>query len=656
MRSRNSRTHEFLSPGEGMSLTKETTNRTSVSAHTLLIAVFLSPINIYWTVQMELVRYSGLPTTISLFFNVVFNLLVLSLLNAGVRRFLKKTLFKPGELVVIYTMLSIASGIGGHSMMQILPPMLGHPFWFATEENDWKNLFWRYIPRWLAVDDKNALRGYYEGDSLYTIPHLKAWLTPVIAWSAFIFVVLLIMLCINIIVRKQWIEREKLSYPIIQLPLSMTEARFFSNRIMWLGFGIVAIVDILNGLHFLFPSVPSVFDKRYYIHFSDEPLNAMGRLPFALYPFVIGLGFLIPLDLSFSCWFFFWFWKAQLVLGSIVGLRTLPSFPYLNSQAFGGYIGVTLIALFVSRKHLYAVCKQVFNPKGGLDDSGEALSYRTTLIVMVGGMIFLTAFCYKAGMSIPVVLIFFTLFFLISLGITRMRAELGAPVHDIHYTGPEQVMVWTVGTRTLGAQNLTVLSFFWFLTRTYYSHVMPHQLEGFKLANSTQVENKKILLAMTLASGVGILSAFWVLLHIPYKLGALTRIPWPTVNAFGREPWNRLEGWLSSSSSTDYPSVIFIGFGLLFTFLLMFIRMKFFWCPLYPAAYAVTNSWGIHNIWFCLFLAWVAKQLILQYGGFSAHRKAVPFFLGLILGEFTVGSLWTIIGIMFDIPTYGFYT
>ena len=84
--------------------------------------------------------------------------------------------------------------------------------------------------------------------------------------------------------------------------------------------------------------------------------------------------------------------------------------------------------------------------------------------------------------------------------------------------------------------------------------------------------------------------------------------------------------------------------------------MKFFWCPLYPAAYAVTNSWGIHNIWFCLFLAWVAKQLILQYGGFSAHRKAVPFFLGLILGEFTVGSLWTIIGIMFDIPTYGFYT
>ena len=77
---------------------------------------------------------------------------------------------------------------------------------------------------------------------------------------------------------------------------------------------------------------------------------------------------------------------------------------------------------------------------------------------------------------------------------------------------------------------------------------------------------------------------------------------------------------------------------------------------LYPAAYAVTNNWGIHNIWFCLFLAWTAKQAILRYGELKAHRKAIPLFLGLILGEFTVGSLWTIIGILFGISTYGFYT
>jgi hypothetical protein len=33
----------------------------------------------------------------------------------------------------------------------------------------------------------------------------------------------------------------------------------------------------------------------------------------------------------------------------------------------------------------------------------------------------------------------------------------------------------------------------------------------------------------------------------------------------------------------------------------------------------------------------------------------MPFFFGLILGEFVVGSLWTIIGIVFNIPSYGFW-
>ena len=301
----------------------------SVRYRAFVVSIILIPINIYWNVQMELVRYSGLPTTISLFFNVIFNLIVLSLANTGIKRLFRKILFKSGELSIIYVMLSIASGIGGHGMMQILPPMLGHPFWFATEENDWKNLFWRYLPEWLTVNDKRALAGYYEGDTLYKIEYFTAWLIPVLSWFSIIFIILLIMLCLNVIIRQQWVENEKLSYPIIQLPAEMTNSRFYFNRWMWIGFILVASVDILNGLHFLIPNIPQVFSKRYYLNLSSEPFLAMGNLPFALYPFVIGLGFLIPLDLSFSCWFFFWFWKLQLIVGQMVGLSHLPGFPYL---------------------------------------------------------------------------------------------------------------------------------------------------------------------------------------------------------------------------------------------------------------------------------------------------------------------------------------
>ena len=628
----------------------------SVRYRAFVVSIILIPINIYWNVQMELVRYSGLPTTISLFFNVIFNLLVLSLANIGIKRLFRKTLFKSGELSIIYVMLSIASGIGGHSMMQILPPMLGHPFWFATEENDWKNLFWRYLPEWLTVNDKRALAGYYEGDTLYKIEYFTAWLIPVLSWFSIIFIILLIMLCLNVIIRRQWVENEKLSYPIIQLPTEMTNSRFYFNRWMWIGFILVAIVDILNGLHFLIPNIPQVFSKRYYLNLSSEPFLAMGNLPFALYPFVIGLGFLIPLDLSFSCWFFFWFWKLQLIVGQMVGLSHLPGFPYLHSQAIGGYIGVTLVALYVSRFHLLLVIKQVLAQSSISNSRSQIMSYRKVVILLTVSSIILLALCQKAGMSITVATIFFLLYYLISMGITRMRAELGAPVHDIHYTGPEQMMVWAVGTRRLGTTNLTVLSLFWFLTRTHYSHVMPHQLEGFKISTQVNISQWKTFIAIMVACVMGIFSAFWVLLHIPYQLGALAQIPWPTVNAFGLEPWRRLENWLINPMVTSIPETIFIGVGMLVTFGLMFMRMKFFWFPLYPAAYAVTNSWAIHNIWFCLFIAWVIKIIILQYGGLKAHQKATPFFLGLILGEFTIGSLWTIIGILLGIPTYGFYT
>ncbi|MYB00308.1 hypothetical protein F4X90_11615, partial [Candidatus Poribacteria bacterium] len=131
----------------------------------IAIGLILIPINCYWITYIELVQYSAQPTIVSLIFTVVFNVLVLIGFNRILKRFLPQMALSQGELLVIYVMLSVASATAGHSMMEILVSTLGHAFWFATPENDWKDLFWRYIPRWLAVADKDVLSGYYEGDS-----------------------------------------------------------------------------------------------------------------------------------------------------------------------------------------------------------------------------------------------------------------------------------------------------------------------------------------------------------------------------------------------------------------------------------------------------------------------------------------------------------
>src|SRR5216110_37410 len=78
----------------------------AVTWRSLLISVLLIPPNAYWLVQMERVRYSAHPTTISLFFNVVFILLLVTLVNAAVARLWPRAAMNRGELLVVYAMLA----------------------------------------------------------------------------------------------------------------------------------------------------------------------------------------------------------------------------------------------------------------------------------------------------------------------------------------------------------------------------------------------------------------------------------------------------------------------------------------------------------------------------------------------------------------------
>jgi hypothetical protein len=60
-------------------------------------------------------------------------------------------------------------------------------------------------------------------------------------------------------------------------------------------------------------------------------------------------------------------------------------------------------------------------------------------------------------------------------------------------------------------------------------------------------------------------------------------------------------------------------------------------------------------IWFPLLIAWIIKVILLRYSGIRGFQRAVPFFIGLILGQFMVGSLLNILGIVLQIPVYQFF-
>ena len=463
---------------------------------------------------------------------------------------------------------------------------------------------------------------------------------------------LFLMVCIDSLVRKQWTENEKLSYPIIQLPLGLTigggTSGVLKNRVMWVGFMIASVIDILNGCNFLFPSIPSLGGKLYDLRplFLSPPLTAIGWTPIAVFPFAVGLAFFIPLDLSFSCWFFYLFWKTERVIASALGVKSIPGLPFVDEQSFGAYIGLFVIAIVGSRQHLGKVIVKILDNNSEIDDSNEPLSYRVTVVVMIGCIICMIIFCRVSGMSLWVILLFFIIYYAISTAVTRMRAELGSPVHDLHFIGPDEMMPKMFGTRLLGAPNLTMLAYLFFCNRAYRGHPMPHQLEGFKLAERTNMNNQELLVAMLIAIIVGTLSSFWAYYHISYVEGARDWFAW--------HPFNRLQGWLILPRSSNYPAVISMFVGFLITFFLMIMRMRIFWWPFHPAGFAISSSWSMNVFWFSILVSFVIKWIILKYGGMGIHRKMIPFFLGLILGEFIIGSVWSLIGVTTNLPMYRF--
>ena len=184
-------------------------------------------VNAYWVgIASEL--WYAVYTLVSPFSNAVFTLVVLIALNVGLRKLSPRLAFTAAELLLVYIMVTMVSTISGHAMMAILMGTLAHPFWFASPENEWAQLFLHHIPAWLTVHEFEFLAGYYEGESsIYWLEHLRIWVRPALLWSGFIFLLYGSLLCLGLFLRKQWMEREKLSFPLTQLPLQMTTHRNF---------------------------------------------------------------------------------------------------------------------------------------------------------------------------------------------------------------------------------------------------------------------------------------------------------------------------------------------------------------------------------------------------------------------------------------------
>lgn len=649
---------------EGISTQAVLAPRAKLTARAIVLGTALSVFNCYWVAVMEVRWYVLDGTCLPLFVTPIFVLLLLSMLNLAALRLVPRLAFRPAELLVIYVMMVVSCAMVGHDTIANLIGTVGHLTRNTTRENQWDTLFAGLYPDWMWVRDKSVLTRFYEGGrrqpffDFFDLSLIGGWMPALGVWLGFFAVACLTMFCLALVLRRSWIEHERLSFPIVQLPLAVTGSRtspVFTAKVFWIGFGIAAAISLLNGLNVLYPAVPRINRVKLTAltdYFQAPPFNAMSaRL--GAYPFGVGLAYFLPTDLSFSCWFFFVMRSLQQVGRASTGLIAAD---YFGEQSMGAWLFLVAALLWASRKQLRGLSERALQQELAREPH-EITRRKIAATVVVLGFAAMVGYATVSGMRFGLALLFFVLYFGLAIVITRVRAEMGAP-HEIYFVQPRNLIVTTFGTTFFisGAhqRDLAIMSSFYWLTRGNRNHPMPNYLEALKIGQAANLSVNSMAFVLVFSTIVSILAATAANLHIPYFYGGVAKLK-GFKSWVGAESFQTLQDWLVNPRPPDKGGIKALVFGLAVASVLSGLRVRFTNFPFHPAGYALATSFALDYFWFSFFVGWLAKAAILRWGGQRAHRNAAPFFLGLVAGDYFLGAFWSLYGMFKDVVVYRMY-
>jgi hypothetical protein len=617
----------------------------------ILVGLLLIPFNAYWAAQQ------GVDVILSLMVPPVASLLLLCLWNFALRRARPRWAFSEAELIVVYGMVTVATAIASEWVGNINPLISAYAL-FQQNDRNFAAYILPHVPDFLFFKDPTVLADYKTGGFGWQrfVERLPLWTTPVLAWTLFVCLLAGAMLCINSLMREEWTDREKLAFPIIQLPMAMAQdgagSSFWTNRFMWGGFLVVALIDTVNGLNFFYPPIPRLnvrFLGDLSRAFPDPPYNAIGWTPIGLFPFITALAVFLPMDLLFSAIFFFFVRKAQQVVAASYGYPggvfgggwLVPAPPYFTEQSWGAFLGLFVTALWIARNYLREVWTEIWT---GRQKERRAMPHRWTFLGLIGCLLGMGGFGVFAGLAPLLVVVYMIIFLAFSVAVTRLRSQLGPPTHEMAFMGPNQLIVDFNGTQGLAPPVIARLATqFHFLNRIHRTHPMPHMLEAMKMGERSHMSQRGLFLAVLLAIIAGSLAGHLVRIYAGYRYG---------VGGAGGDTAAVVRNLVSTPRTPNTIAMLFVGLGMGVVFLLDFVRFRVPWFPLHPAGYALAMNFGVDYYWFGLLVAFIVKGAVQHYSGLRGYRKLHNVALGVILGEFTIETVWAIWAMVNRYATY----
>ncbi|MCM8778003.1 MAG: OPT/YSL family transporter [Candidatus Omnitrophica bacterium] len=576
-----------------------------------------------------------------LFFILVF------LINTLLKKISVRFSLKPPELITVYIMMIVACAIPSWGFTMNLIGLLGGIFYYATPVNRWEEFVHPYLPKHLFPQNKEAIWAVYEGLPKGAKIPWGAWIAPLTNWFLFIIAFYFLSICLMVILRKQWVEKERLTYPLTELPAAMVneERPLYRNKLMWIGFLIPFILYGLKGLNKFFPSVPAPI-----FYFSFPIFNRAFSITLRIFFEVIGLAYFMSLSVLFSVWFFALVFIIETGFLNRIGFSIGPTQPFSDPapqivalQSLGALIVLSISCIWFARKHLKEVFLRAIGKKTSEnDDREEILSYKTSFWGFVIAFLFVVWWINKTGLSLLPAIFFTIMTLLIFLGLTRIISQAGLA----YYRAPVIPAVPTLdlfGSQRLGPPGLTALGMTFSWATDIRTLVMTSTANGLKLATLFKINCRRLFFGIMVAIIISLISSAWMTLLLGYKYGGINFSSWHFTGLA-----NFAMKW--ATNFIRYPVEFgkaqfgFLTLGSFLMFLLILARNHFLWWPLSPVGLAIGLSFPVYQTWFSVFIAWLIKAIVMKYGGIKVYNTTKPFFLGLILGAFVTAGIWAIIG------------
>jgi hypothetical protein len=582
--------------------------------------------------------------------------LVMLAILLGFQRVAGRWRLSRAEVAILYGMFLVAALVASRGSMEKLVPALISPHYLDSPAKSWASKFFQHLPDWAYTFDprgpatQQVSKAYFEGLQPGEAVPWALWIPPLLAWAILVALMYGAFLCLAALLRRPWVDQERLAFPLTRVPLEMMGAvggrSLWRQPLLWAGFLVPTVVYSLNSLHAWYPTLPG-FAIQYpglETYFTQPPWNGLYGMPVFVSFAAIGALWFVPLDLLFSLWFFFLFARLQEGVLAMYGFDRpdMPMMPcrlFVGYQTIGAYIVLAIGLLRGAWPWWRAALRGVVSPG---DLAREPIPPRVALAGLGLCLLGATLWSHALGLSLWWALVQWTLYLLVvCVVLARSVAEGGMLATEVSFR-PVDVYALLAPPHFLGTANLVGMPLHdavWF--RDQRGTLFTGILDSLKLAGGQGVRLRSLtgwlVVALALATVVAAVAQVW----LPYRFGALKFYDYIVR---GNPVWGYdfYAPHLQSQRPYDWQAPVFFGVGAGVTLALVRLRALFAGWPLLPLGYALCGSWTLILFWFSAFVTWMAKGLVLRYGSRDAFHRFRPFFIGLLLGEFAMFVLWTL--------------